>query len=240
MKIVAIGDIHGRDIWQRIVEKELPDLTVFVGDYFDSLDIPYLQQMNNFKQIIKFKESYSKQVILLLGNHDIHYDDWAMQAGEHYTGYQAIHAKDISDEFYANKKLFQIAFKKDNLLFSHAGISIVWLKNMGIANDESKVDIINDLYIYRPSTYCFNTPNPSFPADSYGDNIWQGPTWIRPKSLIKSSKSNNQIQIVGHTKQNQIDIQGKATGSKFFFIDTLGTSQEYLIIDDGEIKAGKI
>lgn len=39
MKIVAIGDIHGRDIWEDIVKKEHDaDKIVFVGDYFDTRD----------------------------------------------------------------------------------------------------------------------------------------------------------------------------------------------------------
>ena len=38
MKLVAIGDIHGRDIWKQIVETEQPNTVVFVGDYFDSFD----------------------------------------------------------------------------------------------------------------------------------------------------------------------------------------------------------
>jgi predicted phosphodiesterase len=40
MKIVAIGDIHGRDYWKQIIEQEQDaDVFVFVGDYFDSFTI---------------------------------------------------------------------------------------------------------------------------------------------------------------------------------------------------------
>ena len=40
MKTILIGDIHGRSIWKRIVADEKPDRVVFIGDYFDSFDIP--------------------------------------------------------------------------------------------------------------------------------------------------------------------------------------------------------
>jgi hypothetical protein len=41
------------------------------------------------------------------------------------------------------------------------------------------------------------------------------------------------IQVVGHTQQNQIDIKGKTTGGRYYFIDTLGNKQpEYLIYED--------
>ena len=55
MKLVAIGDIHGRDIWKQIVETEQPNTVVFVGDYFDSFDIPGKTQIDNFKNIIQWK-----------------------------------------------------------------------------------------------------------------------------------------------------------------------------------------
>jgi len=54
-KLVAIGDIHGRDIWRQILDKEQPDTVVFVGDYFDSFDIPGLDQIYNFQNIIHWK-----------------------------------------------------------------------------------------------------------------------------------------------------------------------------------------
>jgi hypothetical protein len=43
------------------------------------------------------------------------------------------------------------------------------------------------------------------------------------------------IQVVGHTQQNQIDKKGGATGGRYWFIDTLGTSKEYMLIEDNEI-----
>jgi hypothetical protein len=35
MKTVLIGDIHGRDIWKKIIEKESPNRVVFIWDYLD-------------------------------------------------------------------------------------------------------------------------------------------------------------------------------------------------------------
>jgi hypothetical protein len=40
------------------------------------------------------------------------------------------------------------------------------------------------------------------------------------------------IQIVGHTQRDKIDM-GKSTGGRYYFIDTLSSSGEYLIYDDG-------
>ena len=77
-KTIYIGDIHGRDVWGEIVAKhDDADNIVFIGDYFDSFDIPAVIQLDNIKKIVEFKKKReldtSRKVYLLIGNHDIHY-----------------------------------------------------------------------------------------------------------------------------------------------------------------------
>jgi hypothetical protein len=75
--------------------------------------------------------------------------------------------------------------------------------------------------------------------NAYGDSKESSPIWIRPKSLQKANRDtlrNQFIQVVGHTQQNKIDREGKSSGGRYYYIDTLGTSGEYMIIDNGEIK----
>jgi hypothetical protein len=44
------------------------------------------------------------------------------------------------------------------------------------------------------------------------------------------------IQVVGHTQVSKIDVDGKADGNRYWFIDCLGTSGQYMVIDDkGEV-----
>ena len=59
MKIVVISDVHGRDLWKKQVEEEA-DLYIFLGDYFDSFDIPHEIQISNFLDIKKFYEDKEK------------------------------------------------------------------------------------------------------------------------------------------------------------------------------------
>ena len=68
MKIVVISDVHGRDLWKKQVEEEA-DLYIFLGDYFDSFDIPHEIQISNFLDIKKFYEDNKDKVILLAGHH---------------------------------------------------------------------------------------------------------------------------------------------------------------------------
>ena len=71
MKTVIIGDIHGHDSWKQIIEQEQnADRFIFVGDYFDSFTVPGATQVQNFQDIIEFKETNGKETILLIGNHD--------------------------------------------------------------------------------------------------------------------------------------------------------------------------
>lgn len=67
-KILVLGDIHGRTIWKDIVNKEDPDLTIFLGDYCTTHDnISSEDQISNLKEILQYKKD--NNVILLRGNH---------------------------------------------------------------------------------------------------------------------------------------------------------------------------
>ncbi len=156
---------------------------------------------------------------------------------EIYSGFQSSMMFQFQFILEENINLFQMCYfytHNKTYLFSHAGVSDVWLNNNNIltTNVNSMCCEINDLFKYQPRKFAFIGWN------SYGDSPESSPIWIRPRSLMKINKGTwlhrNTIQIVGHTQQNQIDIQGKSTGGKYYFIDTLNTSGEYLIIDTDE------
>lgn len=70
MKILVLGDIHGRLIWYDIIKHESPDITIFLGDYITSHEgISSEQQLANLEDILNYKEEHSDSVILLRGNH---------------------------------------------------------------------------------------------------------------------------------------------------------------------------
>ena len=237
-KVVVLGDTHGLDYWKLIVEEENPDLTIFIGDYLDSFDIPAVEQLHNLKEIIQFKKDNLDKVILLIGNHDFHYLKHATNMGEYYSGFQSSQMFNYQILLEENIHLFQMCFNFDNYLFTHAGISEEWLNRVQISSTDINVvcDEINDLFKYKPLHFNFTGTNP------YGDSVESSPIWIRPKSLMKDNKNTflhkNSIQIVGHTQQNCIDIKGKSTGGKYYFIDTLRTSGEYLVIRNNELIVG--
>jgi hypothetical protein len=236
MKTIVIGDIHGRDVWKKIVEHENADRVIFIGDYFDSFNIPHPDQMINFLDIIEYKKSSGKKVIMLIGNHDYHY---MRGIDETYSGFNAGIKPAISILLEDNKKHLQMAYQTDDFLFTHAGVSSDFMDRAFTDGwrVENIADDLNELFKYKPLLFGFGKfRNPEFNIDPYGDDKEQSPIWIRPRSLFKSNHDTLRkeiIQVVGHTGIKEMDIKGKATGNRYFIIDCLGTSGEYLIIEDG-------
>lgn len=256
-KNIYIGDIHGLDVWKQIVETHSDaDNIVFVGDYFDSYDISGIEQLFNVEEIVKFKQQQeqdpSKRVHLLIGNHDLHYWPGIKWRGAT-SGFQPTMLHQFEYFFRDNENMFQMAVKIGNNLCTHAGVSSVFLKDTGywsndIYNDELHVvDFLNDLFHYKPNEFDFGSCQDRqyglMTLDLYGDDQQQSPIWIRPKSLQRSNKNSDlkhmYIQIVGHTQQTKIDITGKSTGSRYFYIDTLPRG-EYLIEENNEFKVGNL
>ena len=233
-KTVIIGDIHGRDCWKQIVASESPDRVIFMGDYFDSFDNTAVEQMHNFKEIIDWKQSGQSEVIMLIGNHDYHY----INSSETYSGFQHGTSSAINFLLYENRQHLQMCYQMGDFLFTHAGVSYDWLKINKWEGWESVEEKVNDLWEYTPNAFAFAGRDP------YGDSTISSPIWIRPHSLQKANRDTLRdqfIQVVGHTTQGKIDTEGKSTGGRYYYIDTLGTSGEYMILeqtsmDNGEIK----
>lgn len=247
MKTLFLGDTHGDPLWKTIVEKEQPDRVVFIGDYFDSFIHLGVEQLHNFNEIIEYKKSGQSEVIMLIGNHDFHYMPGFIGRG--YSGYQPAMAYQFRDALSKNMEHLQMAYTMDDLLCTHAGVSYKWLTDtFGDEADESSygwsldnipgmVDMINEQFKYKPNSFEF------YGFDPYGDDIYQTPIWIRPKSLFRVNHDTLRkkvIQIVGHTQVKTIDIKGKSTGNRYYLIDCINTGQEYLIYEDGEFTVGRI
>ena len=229
-KTVILGDTHGRDCWKQIVASESPDRVIFIGDYFDSFDNTAVEQMHNFQEIIDWKQSGQSEVIMLIGNHDYHYMRGVTQ---YYSGYQSGARPAIEQLLYENKNHMQMAYGMNGFIFTHAGVSSDWLKIHGYDNESNLIDWINDMWKYKPNVFGFAGRDP------YGDSTISSPIWIRPHSLQKANRDTLRdqfIQVVGHTTQGKIDTEGKSTGGRYYYIDTLGTSGQYMIIENETIK----
>jgi hypothetical protein len=233
MKHVVIGDTHGRSTWKDIVKLYQEEHIVFMGDYFDSFNISAIDQIVNFKEIIKFKEENLDRVTLLIGNHDFHY---MRGVNEKYSGYNSLYCVDISIvlEEALSKDLLQMCYKYGNFIYTHAGVSEVWCENVGITVDEN-IDIsINNLFKQNPLYFGFTSKY----GDPYGDEPTQTPIWIRPRALEKCAISNY-MNIVGHTERDKSITKYLNHFKKSIVVDVIHL-REYLTIDGNNIEVNKL
>ena len=244
MKTIILGDTHGRSNWKLAINQDKPDRVIFIGDYFDSFEFSGVEQINNFKEIIQYKESNPQvEVVLLIGNHDHHYFPEIGYTGT--SGYQAGVGHSITQVIDENRHHLQMAYGFGDYLFTHAGVSPVFMDRVFGKDDWSKESVVvdlNELFRYKPKVFEFTGLEPS------GDNTMQTPIWIRPRSLMYANKNHEKglkkdyIQIVGHTQMNKLDLTGsdKFNDGRYYFIDTMDTSGEYLIIQDNNITVNSV
>ena len=226
MRTLVLGDIHGKTIWKDIIKKENPDKVIFLGDYVTTHDdISSEKQIANLEEILDYKEANSSKVILLRGNHDGQHlgYSWAECSGLDRTVLEYMSEETFKERFLSLTQWVYID-KELNTIFSHAGVSRVWMESVNCD--------IEDLNTLIPSELFGFTPDSLF--DCYGDSVTQPPTWIRPRALCKCNISGYD-QVVGHTPVTHgIVNMSKATkeNRNIWLCDALGLSK-YLLIENG-------
>jgi len=239
MKVLAIGDIHGKTIWKEIIKLEADnfDKIVFIGDYLDSFEYDTAHMLNNLEEILTVKRAMPDKIVLLYGNHCHHY----ALSDQQYSGYKpamAVRAKELFIEALSKGEI-QATFHADNVFYVHAGVTNSWLRKAvdQLILEDSEIKFtgeqlsvfINDCLIHKPSLFDFQYDK-MYP-DPYGDNIWQSPIWIRPRAFVED-KFSDLTYVVGHTRQQEIS---RSEDKKVCFIDCLDTTYEMLTAIDGEI-----
>lgn len=197
-KIIIIGDIHAKPVWENILKaNENADKVIFMGDYFDCFEnVSYVTQIKNFEAICKLKIDNPNKYIILIGNHDFHYMK-GFSDSQGYSGYQYLGALEIKESVNKYTYLMQMAHQEDKYLFTHAGITNKWAWRHSI--DKSDLcNSINKLWennITNGSPFGFSRDDYS----GYGDHVSQGPLWVRPRQL-KLDMVMGFTHIIGHTQ----------------------------------------
>lgn len=236
MKIIAVGDIHGRDTWKKVVDKELDfDQFVFVGDYLD--DFPPATGESIFKNlvdIITFKRLAPDKVTVLYGNHELHYMRPEGE-GECYSGYNSEFAMRYGVFLKSQRHLMRLAYQYEDILFTHAGVTRTWAHTWGVlpSSTGELAPSINRVFKTMPEAFRF------FPGDTsrYGEDGNQGPLWVRPQSLLADLHPDIR-QVVGHTHVEHIEFKGYK--NSVALIDTGNASGDYLKIVDGVMSVGTL
>ena len=226
-RIVVLGDIHGRTIWKDIIAKEQPSQVIFLGDYVSTHEnVSDEEQVENLKEILRYKDEHP-DTILLRGNHDLQHLGyyWAECSG--YFPRVAMEMAQLKDEFLAKTQWIHVM---GNIVFSHAGISRVWLEENFLS--------LEDINMLGPTElFGFTSSNPS---DRFGDSPEQPPTWIRPMALM-DVMIPDYIQVVGHTPvEHCFNVKDEADIPHDLWLCDALDQGEYLRIEDGVITVQSI
>ena len=219
--ILICGDIHCRDFYKPILNIKGHSI-VFLGDYMDPYKFEGTNDVDgifNLKEIFDFARS-NDNVTLLAGNHDCSYI-WSPM------GYERTNCAKYYDELHAlyrdNLDLLQPYALINNILFSHAGISNMWIDaiNTGYYTDgEFKLDSKNvldwidnewfneckrDCAIRRWGYRELESPIFWCGSSRGGDDPAAGPFW-RDHDWDDYPLDNFYTQIYGHTRMNDVGL----------------------------------
>lgn len=249
-KILVIGDIHGRNVWQTFADIKFlltaepgaagyapfePDYDhyVFLGDYCDAYDKDNDAIRENLLDIIKFKILYPKNVVLLWGNHDVEY--WRnlpwLKMMNAVTGFRPEMHYDLYEIFNKNYDNFQLAFQVEDYLFTHAGVHCGWYQHVfkkaidGLGLDELTIaDQLNNAFDHRIE--CI------FDVDHYRGGYKQvgGPLWC-DKKLMEKKPLKNIKQIVGHNPVADITTINIDEATNITFCDVLHHKKAYYALN---------
>lgn len=201
MKLLVIPDIHGRTFWKDALELE-PSKIIFLGDYLD----PYKEEglhmgdaIRNFSEILDLKKKLGDKVMLLLGNHDYHYVDlWWTGKG---SRFDAVRCQEISDMFHQYLEYFKLCHLERvgdiNYLFTHAGISKLWLKHNGLELPETQdiPDYLNDLQRKDPYLILGQVGRSRYGRYPAGSILWAH----FPDDFVENDIDPHVCQVFGHT-----------------------------------------
>jgi hypothetical protein len=216
---LILGDIHGSTFWKTVVADNPGCRYIFLGDYLDPYEKMNTQVLiDNLTDIIRLKEEHADHVVLLLGNHDLHY---ITDKIEQSTRFNFDISHEVAALFRENRSLFQFAFQDDNCIFIHAGISHQWF--VEDFKGDIQADIADQLNHPKPgqerALYACGKARGGF--DKHG-----GIFWADIRELNEALKGYT--QIVGHNRVKDI-LDHTNNGGRIIFCDCLW-NEHYLKI----------
>lgn len=228
-KLIVIGDIHGLSTWCKVI-KVHPDAAcyVFLGDYCDPYGLEISDEMvvDNLIDIISFKKEYPERVILLLGNHDMHYLLPNSSKGSRYNRPLSMILYDL---FKNNEVLFQPAYACGRLLFTHAGVLHSWFERFHGDFNESIAEQLNNRRGDSALLQCGFLRG--------GNDEHGGIFWADIDEFVTDDLLPGYIQLVGHNRVISIKVVGESTDTTgvIVFCDSLYRNN-YLVVEHPSAK----
>lgn len=217
MKLLIIGDLHGKNYWEEIRVNRY-DKIIFLGDYVDHWNESDEHIYRNLQNLILLKEEYPERLELLLGNHDIQYLHYPKYLC---SGFRQSMQPELSRLFNLKAPLFKIAWQKNDHIFTHAGITNAWYREFlqipRVAQLKEENDTLAGLLNKTEQTAERDILHRAgVLRGGYGSG---GVTWADRQELA-SDMLTGYHQVVGHTITREVIRQGNADQS-VTFIDVL-------------------
>ena len=160
------------------------------------------------------KKSNQEAVTLLLGNHDLHYLNSAMEGGRlDYTRKEQI-IKDIT----GNASIFQIAASatigSKKYLFTHAGVKGGWLQKhkdeLGNPTSGDLADCLNSLWLDIDRRPLLLEMLADVPYSRWGNSLYGSPVWNDVDDIDDTREEvPGYVQVFGHTQQASKPVIGQ-------------------------------
>ncbi len=224
--IRAIGDIHGKDVWEKLINEGSFDICVFVGDYVDAFRLSDEVIIKNAEKLFKWVSEDPEKRKLIIGNHDLQYiyDNLKYRC----TGYRASMTFSLYSLFKEYSALFSVAYQYQNYLFTHAGVSRGYFEWLRKELEESNKSWFLDSWKNNLAD-CLNNLQESHLQEmlhvigytSGGSYKYGGITWARPNEWAEPFLPLH--QVVGHTAIDKIDTR--------YFVNENEEKYSYTIID---------
>lgn len=255
-KCLIIPDVHGRKFWTSACNNiDEYEKVIFLGDYVDPYPfegITVEEAIENFKEIIEFKNNNPEKVVLLLGNHDFPYAfEEYLHMSSYHSRHSAIHHYDIAELFNKTPHIFQLSYSYDGILFTHAGVESTWFDNVLKCKetDPEKIsEVLNTLPYNRQGLdklYYITSRRGGY--DGCGSCIWSDIFDMIYDNDKEQEETNPSIvheikQVFGHSLQAFYDkdkniIYGNAV--EFGNCKMLDTANAY-VLDTREFKVTKL
>lgn len=224
MKTLAIGDIHGKTIWQQFIDKVPADSIVFVGDFIILDQWLFNKRLrSNLEQIISYKRANFSQVHLLLGNHDIPfiYNDLNLHR---------IASPGMCRLYRDNRDCFEVAFQYKEYLFTHAGVSNGWYNKHASLIETYQGTLAEKLNaIHHSANYKILHER----GKARGGPFEFGGITYADKAETETGALTGYSQIVGHTKVPH-PLKRMCGNASMIYIDCLNAEDSCLYIDKTE------
>lgn len=232
MKILTVGDLHGKKVWEKIVTYKY-DKIIFIGDYLDDFEWRTKpgDVRKNFQDLVYWaKNQKENKILFLLGNHEVHYVLYGTEYFERMRG----SGYNYSSLFFAcnlindNPELFSVAYQYDNWLWTHAGVTQTHYEEdlkedfeSGDSFYDSVADFLNYLWKIKDGRL-MRIGRDRLGYAKQGSIFWCG------KKELENDMLNGYFQIVGHTPIKDIEyLKGVSIDTSVTFIDCLDKVEKF-------------